>query len=70
MTMRTPSSKPAPRPYTDEDRKRLLAPINIGKFGGKSWGGSFPANRDTTLDRHSVDDRYGYATDWADLDSL
>ncbi len=57
------------RPYTEEDRRRLLAPINITNFGGKSHAGS-TTNRDVNLGKRQQGDRYGYAGDWADLDRI
>jgi hypothetical protein len=66
-----PASKPATRrPYTEADRARLLAPIRIEHFGGKSWGGALsdPSDRDTS--KRYAGDRYGYATDWVDLDNF
>lgn len=68
------NSKPVPRPYTDEDRARLLAPIPIRSFNtqyaGKSWGGAFPADRQAATGRRYSGDRYGYVTDHRDLDAL
>ena len=67
MMSTTKGKKPV---YTEADRTRLLAPITIRSFGGKSWGGAFPANRDVAVGKKYNDDRYGYATDWADLDHI
>lgn len=63
-----------PRPYTDVERARLLAPIVITTFGGKSWGGRVPYA--TLLSgapgrrRNTEGDRYGNAADWSDLDGV
>jgi len=60
-----------PRPYTEEDRRRLLAPIRGAQtYGGKTWGGAFPSNHDNRIARKSNGDRYGYVADRNDLDSL
>lgn len=58
-----------PVEYTDEARARLLAPISINRIGGRSWGGAFPTSRDIGIGRKQSGDRYGYVTDWADLDA-
>lgn len=60
----------APKLYTDEDRRRLFAPIQIRSFGGRSWGGAFPAGRDVAIGRKHSGDRYGYVADHRDLDGL
>lgn len=57
------------RPYTDEDRRRLLAPITISSFGGKSHAGCSHASHDS-LRKGQQGDRYGFLGDWADLDRL
>jgi hypothetical protein len=58
-----------PRPYTDEERARLLAPIVIHQYGGKSWGGAAPCTVDPGSSRSKTgSERYGVSTDWADLD--
>jgi hypothetical protein len=67
--MPTTKGKPASRPYTEEDRRRLLAPFAIRSFGGKSWGGASPRSYDLAQ-RQQTGDRYGYAADHRDLDSL
>jgi hypothetical protein len=65
------SPAPGPRPYTEEDRRRLLAPIRGAQtYGGKSWGGAFPRNSlPVSIKRSSYDGSFGHPTD-RDLDSL
>ncbi len=70
-------AKKAVRPYTDEDRARLLAPIQITTFGGKTFAG---VSRSSGLMHHGgaskgdhddiVSDRYAQRSDWADLDRI
>ena len=65
-----PTTSGKPRPYTDEERAALLAPITIRQFGGKSWGGRIPYAKDFRVGHKvaSEDERYGDAGDWIDLD--
>lgn len=64
-------SKRTIRPYTEEDRARLLAPIVITHFGGKIHAGfstsSVSKGRPTD---DNTSDRYAQRCDWADLDHL
>lgn len=55
--------------YTEVDRKRLLAPIAIRAFGGKAYSG-ISLNRDDQCNTARVGGRYGFSSDWADLDRL
>lgn len=61
-------------PYTEQDRQRLLAPISITHFGGKSHAGSCaspkPFRGRGRPDEDNTSDRYAQAADWADLDNL
>jgi len=63
------------RPYTDADRARLLAPIAIRSFGGKSWGGAVPNSLGIPTRNHrytgeAASDRYVHSSDWSDVDHL
>ena len=61
------------RPYTEADRRQLLAPISIRSFGGKSWGGAVPNSLGLTTKNHrhtGVEDRYVQACDQGDVDHL
>jgi hypothetical protein len=63
-----------PLVYTDAEQARLLAPISIRSFGGKSWGGAVPNSQHipTRNHRHTGEsfDRYAQSSDWADVDHL
>jgi hypothetical protein len=61
---------PTPRPYTERDRAALLAPLNIGSFGGKSWGGVSHTKHDHIRPGQTGEGRYGWTGDWPDLDQL
>lgn len=64
------------RPYTEADRRKLLAPITIRSFGGKSWGGTYPVNSTENMRnyRHRLtgpdETSYGYSADRRDLDAI
>jgi hypothetical protein len=62
--------KRTPRPYTEEDRRRLLAPISISYVGGKSHAGSTSASHENAFAKRQQGDRYGFSADWADLDRI
>jgi len=71
--MPTIKGKLAPGPYTDADRARLLAPITIRSYGGKSWGGLNPSNYTNGIGhrkQYADGDRYSHTCDWPDLDTL
>lgn len=67
--------KKGTRPYTNEDRARLLAPITISCFGGRTHAGICLASKNMAAGHGSRDednnsDRYAQRSDWADLDRL